>query len=1121
MYIQGITKSVEILKKRKMQLAFSFFFLVVLLPSYLLGQELEYNIKQLTLEDGLSQATINAVLVDSSGFSWIATQDGLNRFDGNYFKQFRYDELDSLSIAGQFINTLAEDLEGRIWIGSLGNGLSFYNKKKNIFSRVALQYSQKKNEIINDLAVDKNGAIWVASSFSGLHKLSPKKDNSFLQENYFAGQSISSVYIDDDDEIWIGNQDGEVFHLNSKQFNATDEASVLTLKGTIKSFYKQGDYLYIGTQFGMYKYTIHTKNIALITFDKNGHDANKIISSFLPKNKNELWVGTENGLFLLDISTNKIIEKINANKNELDKRLSNNHIYCLAQLPNNQLLVGTYSSLNIIQFSPLYFKNISKDKRGRHVLTDNVVMSILKENENLWVGTSNFLNLITKDTTYTFKENQNNPFSLPGKGILSIKKDTLNERIWLATIHGLAMIELKTFNPKKPKFQVFKHNPNDSNSINGNFIKEIAFDVNNNLWGVGRNGMFQLEYTNEKDFHFRRFLQDVNDSVTSGNNFLNSITIDNEQNTFWLGTFEGIIKVDFEDRGYRNPRFKNISKNDAAAASLSNNSVMKILKDSKQRIWVGTGQGLNLHQENNMFKSWVHEKQLPNSLIYSIEEDTEGHLWMGTNDGLVKFNPATETFLHYGIEDGIQNKEFNERASFIDSDGTMYFGGIGGISIFNPENLKNIDIPKPLYFSELKVKDEVINTYNASKKWLTTTIENTINLDFSYNDFPFYINFSSVDYRFHKDVSFAYKLLPTDTAWNALKDPEIQFLNLPAGDYTLLVNGFSRGTAWEQPPLEMKLSISPPWWATWWIYTFYAFILGILGYSFYKFQLSKKLALAESTRLRDLDQLKNNLFTNITHEFRTPLTVILGMADSLKADAEKENFLPAKKPLEMIERNGEKLLQLVNEMLDLAKLESGTMELDMVQADIVPFVKYISESFHSLAEEKNINLTVYAEMNTLVLDFDSNKVESIISNLLSNAIKFTPSRGKIIVHLNKIEIDKLPFISIKVKDNGLGLSQKELPHIFNRFYQTDTSTKSKEGTGIGLALTKELVTLMKGTISVESTLGEGSLFTIVIPISNTAIKKEVTKRNKAPILILDEPNEILDSSNKCNSLLLH
>jgi len=275
------------------------------------------------------------------------------------------------------------------------------------------------------------------------------------------------------------------------------------------------------------------------------------------------------------------------------------------------------------------------------------------------------------------------------------------------------------------------------------------------------------------------------------------------------------------------------------------------------------------------------------------------------------------------------------------------------------------------------------------------------------------------------------------------------------------------------------------------------------------FQVSKKIAATERKRLKEVNQLKNSLFTNITHEFRTPLTVIKGMTDTIKSNIKNKELDTIDTSIEMIQRNNDGLLHLVNEMLDLAKLENGNMELQLVQADVIPFLKYISESFNSLAEENKINLIVYSEIDTLIMDFDTDKLTSIISNLLSNAIKFTPELGKIIVHINQITTKEQPFLFIKIKDNGIGISSKELPNIYNRFYQTDASAiRKNEGTGIGLALTKELIELMKGTITAKSTLNKGSEFSLMIPVTNRATVSEDVQINNEPATYLSNTSTI-------------
>ncbi|HKL91535.1 MAG TPA: ATP-binding protein, partial [Allomuricauda sp.] len=504
----------------------------------------------------------------------------------------------------------------------------------------------------------------------------------------------------------------------------------------------------------------------------------------------------------------------------------------------------------------------------------------------------------------------------------------------------------------------------------------------------------------------------------------------------------------------------------------------------------------------------------PNDVVYSVQDDKNDNLWLGTNNGIVCFDPDNEKFTHYGVKDGIQSKEFNIHAKYRDLDGRVYLGGVGGITYFDPPDLIGLDGPQPLYFSQLRVKDQEI-TPSSNGQVLEKALQRTDEIQIQKNQFPFYLQFSTIDFRTHKNIDFAYKLLPIDKDWNKLKNPEIQFLNLPSGNYTLLVNGFSRGIPWSNPPLKMEIGILPPWYATWWAFVLYALLFGLVLYLLYHFQLSKKMVLAESKRLREINQLKNSLYTNITHEFRTPLTVILGMVDVLRTNKVANGSQADQKSLGLIERNGNKLLQLVNEMLDLAKLESGRMELQTISADVVLFVKYLSQSFHPLADSSNTKLVVYPEIDELIMDFDPTKLSAIVSNLLSNAIKFTPKDGNIVVHINQTKFKGQVHLQVKIKDSGIGISEEILPYIFDRFYQVgNNASHYKGGTGIGLSLTKELVELMGGEITAKSMIGKGSEFLVKLPVKKT--KEDITEAYKPiepnPTITLADQQE-LDWSN--------
>lgn len=1055
------------------------------------------RVRYFTLEDGLSQVSVNDLLRDSNGFVWIATQDGLNRFDGNEFKHFKYSAGDSMTISGNLTNKLLEDKTGKIWVGTIGNGLSYYDQKLDVFHRIKLQFSSDENEIISGLAEDKNGAIWVASRVSGLHQLVPLGNGTFSQRNLFSSSAFSALFLDVHNNLWVGDLDGNIYKLDPSDTQSSDINPELKVEGQIMAMYNAGSYLLIGTDYGFLGYDTRTKKIQLFEFEKSGGHSTKFISALLPANDNDVWVGTGSGLYLFDWVNKKAVSKIEYDQNA--NGLSNNTVQALLDLPNQQLLVGTANYLDLLDFKDPYFKNISKNNKGDHLISDNVVFSVFEDADDLWIGTSDGgLNLIRDGQQYYYKEDKNNPSSISGDVVRAIVKDKENQRLWLATTRGLSMIDLKTFDPDNPKFTVFHHNPDNINSLNGDFLKDLALDKNNNLWGATYGyGIFRLEISEKNEISITRYGHDNNNSNSLPNNFGQCIRVD-DQNNIWIGTQGGLTKLSFANDNYDQPVFTNYFRNPNSKKTLSHNSVYDILiNNSSNRVWAATRHGLNLFLGNNEFKSWTEQKQFPNAVVYSIQDDETGKLWLGTNDGIVRFDPENENFIHYGIEDGIQSKEFDIHAKYRTSNGYIYLGGIGGVTYFQPKDLAKIDRPVPIYFSQLQIKDQVITTRNAHHL-LKKALYETDKLEIEAQEFPFYLKFSTIDFRLNKDVAFAYKLQPTDKEWNLLKDSEIQFLNLPTGHYTLLVNGISRGKVWEQPPLKLDLFILPPWWATWWAYGIYILIAGVIIYWLYRFQLSKKLAIAESMRLKEVNQLKNSLYTNITHEFRTPLTVILGMTDSLKTDWESKNWEAKTKSLEMIERNSNNLLTLVNEMLDLAKLESGSMELQQITADVIPFVKYLCESFQSFSQESDINLVVYSEIDELIMDFDTGKLSTIISNVLSNAIKFTPKGGKIIVHLNHILTKNNECFFVKVKDSGVGISEDTLPHIFNRFYQVDASTsRHGEGTGIGLALTKELVELMDGTISVKSTPGKGSEFIIELPISKSAT--EVTPKIDPPI----------------------
>ncbi len=529
-------------------------------------------------------------------------------------------------------------------------------------------------------------------------------------------------------------------------------------------------------------------------------------------------------------------------------------------------------------------------------------------------------------------------------------------------------------------------------------------------------------------------------------------------------------------------------------------------------IWLATLDGLILlnSETGKIIHRYSTEDGLPHNTIYSIVKSGE-YIWLGTQNGLCSFHPKTEAVMNYYVEDGLSHNEFNTNSAMVASDGKIWMGGLNGINVFDPKVLERT--PKDtfrLQLAEFKKYNSKLDSIFKIDDYATLRNQSfTLRpVDQSFS-FQFFIN-SLVE---PSKNNYFYYLEGYEPIWaNVQSMPKVSYQNVPPGNYVLKI----KATDYRGNPVQNELAIAIDvlefWYKRWWAWLLYIGCFLAIFFGVYRFQLTRKLAEEEAARLKDLDIAKTRLYTNITHEFRTPLTVILGMAEQLlvsgrevadgnsvgnrKETIDGETAHPGgdklsyrekgqavnerRKAVEMIRRNGQNLLDLVNQMLDLSKLESGKISLNLVQEDIVPYLKYLIESFHSLATDKGIEVHFFAATESLIMDFDKEKLKHIISNLLSNAIKFTAKGGTIWVHLDKEEGKQL---RISIKDNGIGIAAEVLPSIFDRFYQADNShTRKGEGTGIGLALVKELVKLMQGKVEVESTFGKGAEFVVRLPI---------------------------------------
>jgi ligand-binding sensor domain-containing protein/DNA-binding response OmpR family regulator/nitrogen-specific signal transduction histidine kinase len=1054
-------------------------YLLLLLPFLAFAQnEVFYHFG---LEEGLSQQTVQTILRDDTGFIWLGTQEGLNRFDGTSFKVFKNDLDNHNSISGNNIQKLF-DYKNHLIIGTKNNGICVYDKKERLFIRTKLSQG-----LCTAITAYKE-KLFVSLLNEGVFSLELKNKQVIVSNVLNFPNTKTTALAVLDTVLLIGNTKGEVSFYNLDQKKITQKINLKNGEEKITIFFKDTNGLWIGTDGGLFLYdNINQKKTGI----KLKRASEKIRINDIIKIKTNYYLATDNGLYIVgdfDKQTSTFNQQtvFYGDKNTQNS-ITSNRVYDILYY-NNILWIGT-NKLDVLPLQSPVFKAI--DTKSKPTLNNNHIYSITRSKDYLFIGTRNGLNCIDNDgkNTIITKENSNNQLAYNViRGMCLDKK----QHLWLATTKGVSVLDLKNFNPEKPKIQSFYHDDLDDSSLSNNNTRSIFLDKGETVW-IATFGGGVDRFTGDLDTkkisfqHFKK--ENTQNSISSDFVFAINQTA---ANIYWLSTDNGLNKLEFKNKQFNDVKITVFNKDLTTKNTLKSNTIFTVKQDKNQTniLWIGTSNGLHRYNLNtNTFDYFGTKNGLTNPVVYTVLEDSKANLWLSTNDGIFKFDKKTLRFTNYNTIDGLKNREFNLGASFNDTQKKqLYFGGTNGVTYFATQDLDRLYHEGNLEFTSLfiKGKESYINKQQVNLK---------------YNDFPAQLDFANLDYTFPNSSQFVYKLLPHDGTWNPVdKQQHIQFINLKDGNYQLLIQGKNKDKLWSKKPLKINITVHPPWYKSVWAYLFYSLLFLGLVLGLYRFQLKRSLEKKETLRLKELNDLKTKLYANITHEFRTPLTVISGITDTLR---ENKNISKKASYLDMIKRNTNNLLQLVNQILDLAKSEKGQLKLQLESDDIVVYIKYLVESFSSFANEKNIAIIYYNEINSLIMDFDKDKINKIMTNLLSNAIKFSKEDSKIIVYVKQLENDLL----IEVKDNGIGVSKANLPHIFDRFYQVE----SKSGTGIGLALVKELVYLMNGNITVQSKENIETVFKITLPIMRKQIQKKTEIINvidsKKPIVLIVEDNK--------------
>ena len=1086
-----------------------------------IARESNYKFLHLDISQGLSHNQIHGILKDSRGFMWFGTMSGLNRFDGYDFKIFRHNPDDSTSINDNYIQYLVEDKMGRIWAYTR-SGLSVFNPVTETFCTDNEFFSQKKignNYHINVIFGDKNKDIWFVDQNKGLCKYLVDKDSIIEISHDLADSTtpvsneISGLAEDDEGNFWIINYNGIIEKLSGKNNKIIFRTG--KLKGFLKSnnqnfnlFLDTDNDLWIYSQSevqGLFYYNPATGKIIHITKRSGkGRLNNDIVTCMTQDNDGLIWIGTDHGgINLLDKKDFSISYLLH---NEEDTRsLSQNSITCLYKDNNGIIWAGTFKNgINYYHKSLLKFRLYKHQPSNPNSLGYNDVDCFSEDQKgNLWIGTNGggleYFNR-AKNIFYHYKHNNNDPASLSNDVIVSLLEDH-EGKLWIGTYYG----GLDHFDGKH--FQHYKNDPDNAWSISDNRVWVIFEDSKYNLWIGTLGGGLDL-FDREKKIFYHYKAGDIN-SVNS--NFILDIAEDRSGN-LWFGTDYGINVLDKNTN-----KFRYYLHNPDDSASLSYNNINAITLDSKGNVWIGTRDGLNLYNpERNNFQVFRQKDGLPDNVIQTILEDNAGNLWISTTKGLsnliISKDEATNNFRYrfknYDESDGLQGKEFNVNSAYKTRRGKLIFGGGNGFNIFLPEEIKINTIKPDVVLTDFQLfnRSIKINEKIGGRILLKKSFSMTREITLKHNENMFSISFAALNY-FHPEKSqYEYQLEGFNNNWLTTDGSQrkVTFTNLDPGEYTFRVKASNSDGYWNEKGTSLKITVLPPFWRTSAALVIYIFMLiGALLLLRYlvlererlKFRTEQERQTA--IRNHELDMMKIKFFTNISHEFRTPISLILSPLDKI---LQKTTDPEQQKLLLLVQRNSRRLLNLVNQLLDFRRMDVHELRLNLSSGDVIEFIHEIVISFSDLSEKKEIRYTFHTNIDQLHILFDHDKLEKILFNLLANAFKFTQDKGKISVNIgvkgsdtvtsnSLMKSNKTDWLEIKIIDSGIGIPKSKHEKIFERFFQSESpGTLVNKGSGIGLSLTYEFVKLHGGTIEVDSEPGRGSCFTVLLPVDHTTQK---------------------------------
>lgn len=1083
----------------------------------LTGQPLS-TYQHLTQKDGLSSNYVLTFIEDHLGFIWIGTENGLNRFDGTHFLEYRHDPEDSTSLNSNWITVIFEDSRQNLWVGTR-TGLNRLDRQTGVFERVNLQKEDGsiiKDEITSCLE-DQNGNVWALTLRTGLFSVKIRDMEPPYTAEHFAYQHITSASANGlrlahlihvhEDYVWLATtqgvdrlniSNGNILSRQIPDFSGFFEGEVVFIRSLVDS--SGNIILQLGGE--LYRVKDQNTNPSLVRLPRSAPRsfANRALRFMTWQDKRTLLATDLSQIYSIDIASGEQSLYLPA---EEQASIFRSSILPILKDSKGSLWVGTEGEgIHFLSGEKPVYAFHQYEPDNPNSISAGSVRSFTEDRQgHLWIG---ILGAGIEQFQYNadsvglrkLKTINTGNTKLSSDIVIKVMLDKSEDVLWVATNNsGLNRVDLVS-----GEIDVYRHLENGPNSLRGNRIWGLNQDKDGFIWaGTWTEGLARL---NPVDGSIKNYFAEPDGLSSNSIRYIYRAP----DESFWIGTTRGLNRLDTPTE-----TFTPFVHDANDSTSLSNNLVWSVLKDRQGDLWVGTDVGLNrFNPETNSFEHFYERDGLPSNTIFALAEDPEGVLWVSTDKGVTRvIKGAREiSFQKINIQDELGSLSFIPKALYQSpSTGQMLLGTASRMVMVDPDLIRQDTFRHDLTIHSFSTFR--LGNGKGRKDTDYFVADKSEEIQLGYQDQSISLQLCDLAWHGTQNRQYEYQLAGFNSQWMSLpKNMEVSFTNLDAGKYQFLVRTKSAGNIASEAVQLLSLRVFPPWWESPIAYLSYLFLLIGVGYLVYRFQLSRQLQIQETENLKALNAFKNKLYTNITHEFKTPLTLISGVIEQVQGHD---------KVKKLVKRSSSNLLNLVNQILDLRKLEEGRLNLKWIQANVIEYLQYLLASYEALAGLKNIQLHFVPEDQEILMDFDKEKLQRVLSNLLSNAIKFTPPNGHIYIRTSKSNTPGTAqdALWLMVQDTGIGIPQEDQENIFDRFYQVGGNALKVDsdlqyrgpggGTGIGLAMTKELVEFMGGQIAVKSQLGKGSIFTIVLPMHRDAPIVSAKKLTQTPVLTPDIP----------------